>query len=83
MNIEESHIHRRSTILNGFSEEQNFTLGHITLPFYTTGVNLHITIVVLDSPSAYNVILGWLWIHSMRVILSMLHQVIRFLLSMK
>ncbi|KAL5569099.1 hypothetical protein UlMin_025674 [Ulmus minor] len=58
MNIDEAHIHRRSTVLVGFSGEQKFTLGDITLPVYAAGVNLHITFVVLDSPSAYNVILG-------------------------
>ena len=47
MNIDESHIHRRSTVLIG---EQKFTLGDITLPVYVVGVNLHITFVVLDSP---------------------------------
>ena len=58
MNIDEAHIHRHSTVLVGFSGEQKFTLGDITLPVYIVRVNLHITFVVLDSPSAYNVILG-------------------------
>ncbi|KAL5564706.1 hypothetical protein UlMin_027870 [Ulmus minor] len=34
MNIDEAHIHRRSTVLVGFSGEQKFTLGDITLPVY-------------------------------------------------
>ena len=58
MNINESHIPRRSIVLVGFSGEQKFTLGDITLLVYAYGVNLDITFVVLDSPSAYNVILG-------------------------
>ncbi|KAL5548402.1 hypothetical protein UlMin_003633 [Ulmus minor] len=78
MNIDEAHIHRRSTVLVGFSGEQKFTLGDITLPVYAAGVNLHITFVVLDSPSAYNVILGRPWIHDMRAVPSTFHQVIRF-----
>ena len=78
MNIDESHIHRHSTVLVGFSGEQNFALGDITLPFYVARVNLHITFVVLDSPSAYNVILGKPWIHEMRAVPSNFHQVIRF-----
>ncbi|KAL5574386.1 hypothetical protein UlMin_023983 [Ulmus minor] len=78
MNIDEVHIHRRSTVLVGFSGEQKFTLGDITLPVYAAGVNLHITFVVLDSPSAYNVILGRPWIHDMRAVPSTFHQVIRF-----
>ncbi|KAL5579125.1 hypothetical protein UlMin_011567 [Ulmus minor] len=78
MNIDEAHIHRRSTVLVGFSGEQKFTLGDITLPVYAAGVNLHITFVVLDSPSAYNVILGRPWIHDMRAVPSTFHQVVRF-----
>ncbi|KAL5543502.1 hypothetical protein UlMin_007286 [Ulmus minor] len=78
MNIDESHIHRRSTVLVGFSGEQKFTLGDITLPVYASGVNLHINFVVLDSPSAYNVILGRPWIHEMRAVPSTFHQVIKF-----
>lgn len=78
MNIDEAHIHRRSTILVGFSGEQKFTLRDITLPVYAARVNLHITFVVLDSPSSYNVILGRPWIHDMRAVPSTFHQVIRF-----
>ena len=58
--------------------QQKFTLGDITLSVYAAGVNLHITFVVLDSPSAYNVILGRLWILEMRAVPSTFHQVIRF-----
>jgi len=53
-------------------------LGDITLPVYAAGVNLHITFIVLDSPSAYNVILGRPGIHDMRAVPSTFHQVIRF-----
>ena len=78
MEIEESHIHRHSMILVGFSGEQKFTLGDITLQVYTGGVKLYITFIVLDSPSAYNVILGRPWIHTMRAVPSTVHQVVRF-----
>ena len=78
MNIDEAHIHCRSTVLVRFSGEQKFTLGDITLPVYAAGVNLHITFVVLDNPSAYNVILGRPWIHDMRAVPSTFHQVVRF-----
>lgn len=57
MNIDEAHIHHRSTVLVEFSGEQKFTLGDITLLVYAAGVNLHITFVLVDNPSAYNMIL--------------------------
>ena len=78
MKIDESHVHRHSIVLVDFSGEQKFTLGDITLPVYAARVNLHITFIMLDSPSAYNVILGRPWIHEMRVIPSTFHQFIRF-----
>ena len=78
MSIEESNIHHCSTIFVGFSGEQKFTLGDITVLVYAAGVNLHVNFVVLDSPSAYNVILGRSWIHKMREVPSTFHQVIRF-----
>lgn len=78
MNIDESHIHYHSTVLNGFSGEHKFTLGDITIPVHAAKVNLHITFILLDSPSTYNFILGRPWIHEMRVVPSTFHQVIRF-----
>ena len=78
MNIDKAHIHCRSTVLVGFSGEHKFTLGDITFLVYAVGVNLHIIFVVLDNPSAYNVILGRPWIHDMRVVPSTFYQVIKF-----
>ena len=78
MNINETHIHRRSMVLIGFGSEHKFTLGDITFSIYAARINLHITFFMLDSPLAYNVILGRLWIHKMRVVPSRFHQVIRF-----
>ena len=78
MNIDESHIHRRSTVLVGFNGEQKFTLGDITLPVYAAELNLHVNFFMLDNPSAYNIILGKPWIHKIRVVPSTFHQVIRF-----
>ena len=75
MNTDESHIHRRSIVLVRFSGKQKFTLGDITLPVYVDGVNLHITFVVLDSPSTYNIIFGRPWIYEMRDVPSTFHQV--------
>ena len=58
MKINESNISCRSTIHIRFSVEQNYTIGEITLPVYTGGVNLNVIFMVLDSLSIYNVILG-------------------------
>ena len=41
--IDESNIHRYSTILVGFSGEQKFTIKDITLMVYADRVNLYVT----------------------------------------
>lgn len=78
MNINESHIHRRSTVLIRFSGEQKFTLGDITHLVYAAGLNLYITFIMLDIPLAYNVILVRSWIHEIRAFPFIFHQVIKF-----
>ncbi|XP_038715058.1 uncharacterized protein LOC120008756 [Tripterygium wilfordii] len=78
MEIDESHIVGRSTILLGFNEEQVYNLGEIALPVYTEGINLNTNFMVLNSASPYNIILGRSWIHEMKAIPSTYHQLIRF-----
>ena len=58
MQISESNIVRKSTTLIGFSGEHKATLGEITLPIYAEGMNLNTKLLVMNSPSAYNVIMG-------------------------
>ncbi|KAL5542741.1 hypothetical protein UlMin_010451 [Ulmus minor] len=78
MKIDESNIRRCATVLVGFSGEQKFTIGDIALPVYAGGINLNVNFAMLDSPSAYNMILGRPWIHKMRAVPSTFHQVVRF-----
>ena len=78
MGVSLNTINRRSTVLIGFSGEQKFTLGEVTLHVYVEGVNKMTTFLVLDSPSTYNMIMGRPWIHDMRAVSSTFHQVIRF-----
>ena len=78
MSVDQNTISRRSTVLIGFSGEQKFTIGEIVLPVYAEGINKMTTFLILDSPSAYNMIMGRPWIHDMRAVSSTLHQVIRF-----
>ena len=78
MKTDESNICRCSTVLVGFSGEQKFTVRDIAFPVYTGRINLNVNFAVLDSPSAYNTILGRPWIHKMRAVPSTFYQVIRF-----
>ena len=58
MKIDKSNIRRCATVLVSFGGEQKFTVGDIALPVYVGGINLNVNFTVLDSPSAYNMILG-------------------------
>ncbi|XP_062080233.1 uncharacterized protein LOC133784987 [Humulus lupulus] len=78
MGIDESKIIKKTTILIIFSGEQKNTLGEIELPVYAEGVILCTRILVVNSPSAYNVILGRPWIHEMEAIPSTYNHVLRF-----
>ncbi|XP_031278807.1 uncharacterized protein LOC116137262 [Pistacia vera] len=66
MGLDESSINRRPTITVGFNSKQKYTIGDIALPVYTERFNHQTTFMILDAPSPYNVILDWLWIHSMQ-----------------
>ena len=78
MQVDESKLSRRTTMLTGFSGEQKSTLGEIVLPIYAEGVNLYVNFLVLDCQSPYNAILGRPGIHEMKAIPSTYHQMIKF-----
>ncbi|XP_076943680.1 uncharacterized protein LOC143614002 [Bidens hawaiensis] len=63
MNIPESEIAPKSSVLVGFSGETKNTLGDIKLPIYIEGVNSVQKFCAIDTLSCCNVILGKPWIH--------------------
>lgn len=58
MGIPEENITRWTIVLIDFSGEQKNNLGEIVLSIYAEWVNLHTQFLIMDSPSAYDVILG-------------------------
>ncbi|XP_057774797.1 uncharacterized protein LOC130993776 [Salvia miltiorrhiza] len=78
MGLNESKIIKKSAVLIGFSGETKTTMGEIDLPVYAEGVNQSTKFLVINAPSAFNVILGRPWIHDMEAVPSTYHQVIRF-----
>ncbi|GMN51817.1 hypothetical protein TIFTF001_020969 [Ficus carica] len=57
----------------------NCEVGKIKLPAFAVGENKLTTFLVLDCPSAYNIILGRSWIRAMKTVPSTYHQRIKFL----
>ena len=78
MELSESDIESSTTVLTGFNGESTAAVGKIKLPVFAAGENKLTTFLVLDCPSAYNIILGRPWIHAMKAVPSTYHQCIRF-----
>lgn len=78
MRLDGTEIIKRSVKLMGFNGDSANTVGEISLLVYAEWVNLNTCFLVLDYPSAYNVIFGCLWIHKMKVVPSSYHQVVQF-----
>ena len=78
MRLKEEYITRRCISLVGFRGETRTIIEETILLVYVEGVNLYTKFLILDSPSAYNVILGRLWIHRMEAIPSTYYQILRF-----
>ncbi|XP_057808714.1 uncharacterized protein LOC131023186 [Salvia miltiorrhiza] len=74
MGLSESSITKKTAVLIGFNGESKTTVGETDLPVYAEGVNLSTRFLVVDAPSAFNVIIGRPWIHDMEAVPSTFHQ---------
>uniref|UniRef100_A0A251UMW5 Uncharacterized protein n=1 Tax=Helianthus annuus TaxID=4232 RepID=A0A251UMW5_HELAN len=77
MNIPESDIVPRSSVLVGFSGETKNTLGGIKIPIYIEGLHSYQKFCVVDCLSCCNVILCRPWIHDMKAVPSTYHQCVK------
>ena len=78
MELSESDIEKSTMVLTGFNGESTAAVGKIKLLVFIAGENKMTSFLILDSPSAYNIILGRPWIHAMKAVPSTYHQRIRF-----
>ncbi|XP_058185912.1 uncharacterized protein LOC131303137 [Rhododendron vialii] len=79
LKIPESCLLPAEVPLIGFSGTPVWPLGRITLPVVTGSVAYNLEFVVVDAPSPYNAILGRNWLHSIKVVASTYHQVVRYI----
>ncbi|KAI3744710.1 hypothetical protein L1987_57801 [Smallanthus sonchifolius] len=77
MNIPETEIISKSSVLVGFSGEVKNIVGEIKLPVYIDGINSIQNFCIIDSVSCYNIILGRPWIHDMKAVPSTYHQCVK------
>ena len=66
-------------ILSGFNGVSTTSLGDIVLPIQVGLVTLNVQFSVVQDLSPFNVILGRTWLHYMKAIPSMYHQMVSFL----
>ena len=78
LGLEEKSLIRKAIPLVGFSGEVKQTTGDVIVPVHAEGVSLSTRLLVVNSHSSYNVILGRAWIHGMGAVPSTLHQTIKF-----
>ncbi|XP_038699466.1 uncharacterized protein LOC119996767 [Tripterygium wilfordii] len=78
MGLDETLILRKSTTLIGFNGEVSHSAGEVVLSIYAPGLNKQTRFSIVDSPSAYNAILGRPWLHAIRAVPSTYHQILRY-----
>ena len=74
---DENHT-KYNTPLVEFDRKMVISAGQIKLPVVTEGKEVMVNFIVVHVLSSYTVILAQPWIHSMRVVLSTLHQKMKF-----
>nr|XP_009603959.1 uncharacterized protein LOC104098835 [Nicotiana tomentosiformis] len=74
----EDKIVPRCITLTSFTNAVEWTSREITLTVLADGIMLETIFHIMDHATAYNTIVGQLWIHPMRVVPSDLYQVIKF-----
>ncbi|XP_059310915.1 uncharacterized protein LOC132062348 [Lycium ferocissimum] len=65
-------------VLSGFNMASETTKGEISLPVNINGTIQQTVFYVIEGEMKYNALLGRPWIHSMREVPSILHQILKF-----
>ncbi|XP_059288190.1 uncharacterized protein LOC132041498 [Lycium ferocissimum] len=65
-------------VLNGFNMAHETTKEEIASPLNTAGTIQQIKFYVIEGQVRYNALFGRLWVHNMRAVPSMLHQMLKF-----
>ncbi|XP_028055741.1 uncharacterized protein LOC114259919 [Camellia sinensis] len=65
----------------GFNANPEYPLGKITLPVRARTRSVDIEFLVIKLPSPHNLIMGRTWLHTIQVVPSTYHQLLRFLIE--
>lgn len=79
MGYSPSTLENPSRILTKFNEASTVSLGDVILPVQADLVTLNVRFSVVEDLSPYNAIMGRVWPHKMKTILSRYHQMVSYL----
>ena len=66
-------------ILSGFNGATTITLGDAVLPVKAGPFTQQVLFSIVEDLGPYNAIMGWAWLHSMKVVPSTYHQMVSYL----
>ena len=83
MGYSPSTLENPGRILIEFNEATTISLGNVVLPVQASPIIFNVYFLVIEDLSPYNAIMGWVWLHKMKVIPSMYHQMTSYLTEAK
>ena len=79
MKLSSSMLNSVGRILSGFNGATTAMLGDVTLPMKAEPVTQWVLFSIVEDLGPYNAIVGRTWLHSMKVVHSMYHQMVSYL----
>ena len=79
MKLSSGMLNSEGRILSGFNGATTTMLGDVTLPVGAEPVTQWVLFLVIKDLGPYNAIVGQTWLHSMKVVPSMYHKIVRYL----
>lgn len=70
-----------SRVLPGFNKVTTTSLSDVILPIQVDLATFNVRFSIVEDLLPYNAILGWLWLHKMKVISSTYHQMVSYLME--
>ena len=83
MGYSPSTLENLGRILIEFNEATTISLGNVILPVQASLIIFNVYYLVIEDLPPYNAIMGWVWLHKMKVIPSMYHQMTSYLTEAK
>ena len=79
MKLSSRMLNSAKRVLSGFKGTTTTTLGDITLLVQAGPVTQQVWFLIVQDLRPYNFLVGWTWLHSMKVVPSTYHQIVNYL----